>query len=168
MLELQCLFHIQSISPTPAMESLEHALFLSVANAPEDDNDVCFELLARLDASQKRKVRAFYSHHNVKFADISKICELSEVQVLSAVTVSSSEEQVTPQATNTQLQKYLRIIDCTSQGSLHDQDASFTTVIIEKLTKISNLISPNPDDIVAKSSQNQTHLIPDIESLCHW
>jgi hypothetical protein len=88
---------------------------------------------------------------------------------MSTVTIPSSDEQVTPQTTNIQLQKYLRIIDCTSQGSLHDQDASFTTVIIEKLTNISDiLLSPDSDDIVAKSNEKQTRLIPDIENLCHW
>jgi hypothetical protein len=48
------------------MESLEHALFISIANASEDSNGVCFEVLARLDASQKQKVRAFHVHINLK------------------------------------------------------------------------------------------------------
>jgi hypothetical protein len=71
MLELRCLFHIQPISPkSPAIESLEHALFLSVANASEDGSGVCFEVLARLDASQKRRVRAFHAHLSLNLTNI--------------------------------------------------------------------------------------------------
>jgi hypothetical protein len=169
LLELQTIFRAEKSPLHPEVEDLEKTLFLSVIDAADDADGVCFEVLANMDNNHKRRVRLSWYRIQKRFTNPSQIYDIAEDHLLSTAKFSSRNEHLSIEIATKELEKILRVIDCTAQIVPQDVDSVVPTMINAHIRAFSSAIITRESDIASGSlAAQQNRLKVDIRMICLW
>lgn len=156
-------------SPEISVDAVSGALLEAVKSAVEKDQSPWSDLIAGLEADLTNKVRPLTLSNILLHADVNKIREHAERELLNASTfLSSSATNASDrsyQEDEAFIHKYLTVIDFTASEILGDNQAPIFVALVERLKGIADALSKYTE---ASKPIAQTENATSTSVLCSW